>query len=150
MDVTTLLGGINIAVTLGAGLLLWWGLSAKFDEVEHFLAARYGDLPDRADRIKDRVAAERAAVSRRIEHLNVYLSHRHDDQTARLRRLTTQVDGLTTRVDRLATTVPRIEGRLERDRMERLIPRSASQRTYLGIYQASRPTGGPQSVSRTW
>ncbi len=40
MDVTTLLGGINIAVTLGAGLLLWWGLSAKFDEVEHFLAAK--------------------------------------------------------------------------------------------------------------
>ena len=91
MDVTTLLGGINIAVTLGAGSLLWWGLSAKFDEVEHFLAAKYGDLPDRADRIKDRVAAERAAVSRRFEHLNVYLSHRHDDQTARLRRLSTQV-----------------------------------------------------------
>ena len=132
MDVITLLGGINIAVTLAAGLLLWWGLSAKFDEVERFLAAKYGDLPDRADRTKGRVAAERAAVSRRIEHLNVYLSHRHDEQTACPRRLSTQVDGLTTRVNRLATTVTRIEGRLERDRMERRILRSASQRSRIG------------------
>ena len=140
-DVATLFGiyiTVNTAVTLGTGLLLWWGLSAKFDEVERFLAAKYGDLPDRADRIKDRVAAERAAMSHRIEHLNVYPSHRHDEQTARLRRLSTQVDGLTTRVDRLATTVTRIEGRLESDRMERLTAQSAAQRSRIGRSRRTR------------
>ena len=76
MDVTTLFGVLNIAATLGAGLLLWWGLSAKFDDLEHYLAAHCGDL-NGAERIKDRVVAERVAASRRIEDCKVHLSHGH-------------------------------------------------------------------------
>ncbi len=112
MDVTTLFGVLNIAATLGAGLLLWWGLSAKFDDLEHYLAAHHRDLLNRPDRIKDRDVAELVAASSRIEELKVRLSHGHDGRKARLDTVSTRVDGLTTRVDGLARTVARIEDRL--------------------------------------
>lgn len=138
MDVTTLFGVLNIAATLAAGLLLWWGLSAKFDELEDYVAAHCGDLPNRADRMKDRVVAERVAASRRIEDLKVHLSHRHHAQTARLDKVSTRVAGLTTRVDGLARTVARIEGRLKMDRADRRIPNSLRRRSRIGRHRCTR------------
>ncbi|MDE2905276.1 MAG: hypothetical protein OXQ28_04235, partial [Acidobacteriota bacterium] len=79
----------------------------------------------RVDGLRDRVAAEHAGLSGRIDDLKDHLSERYDAQTTRLDGLSTQVGGLTTRVDGLATSAARIEGWLERDGMERRVPESA-------------------------
>ena len=115
MDVTTLLGVLNIATTLGAGLLLWWGLSAKFDHLEDYLVAHRGGLPNGADRIKGRVG-----------------------QTARLDKVSTRVDGLTTRVDGLAMAAARIEGRLKMDHVDRRIPNSLRRRSRIDLHRRTK------------
>lgn len=138
MDVTTLFGVLNIAATLGAGLLLWWGLSAKFDDLEDYLALHCRDLPNGADRIKDRAVAERVAAARRIEELKVHLPHGHHGQTARLDKVSTWVDGLTTRVDGLARTVARIEGRLKMDRVDSRIPNSLRRPSRIDHHRRTR------------
>ena len=95
-------------------------------------------MPNRPDRIKDRVVVELVAASSRIEDLTLHLSHGHDGQKARLDTVSTRVDGLTTRVDGLARTVARIEGRLKMDRVDRRIPNSLGRRFRIGCHRRTR------------